>query len=527
MSSKRLLSVLARRRLDRVRVTHAETIEEDREAILEGGLLEFTRRAWHEIESSTFRENWHHGLVAEHLEAVTCGAMKRLIINEPPGCSKTLMCSVLWNAWAWTVDPDLRWIYATYSTGLSRRDAVKTRNLIDSEWYRARWPHLAIPRQNTRSATDFANNLGGWRFSTTPGGPATGRHPDIQVVDDPMKPKDAKNKGGMIGAKLEEINTWWRETMPSRARDQATLRRVIVMQRLHDLDLAGEMIREGGWEHLRLPMRFESSDRARTFVFMDGARVPFAEDPRTQDGELLDPVRFPENVVAELETKGMGPGVAAAQLQQRPAQAGGNIFKTPWFHKRWRTLPAKAIFLQSWDFRFKEASDSGDWVVGGVWCVEDANIYAVDQVRGRWSFLESLREVAALTLRYPQAKLKLVENKANGPAVVNVMRQKIQGLVLVEPHGGKNDRAIGVTDLWEAGNVWLPEGNTPIILSTGEQLPASAPWVPGFILEHLAFPKAVNDDQVDQATQALDRLRSYDYTDYAAGVKELGNVLGI
>lgn len=526
MSSKRLLSGLARRRLDRVRVSHAETIEEDREAISKGGLLEFTRRAWGQIETVDFREAWYHAAIAEHLEAVTIGEIKRLIINIPPGCTKTKLCSIMWNAWAWTEVPDLRWIYATYSDGLSARDARAVRELIGSEWFRTRWPHVMLSRAS-RSAAYYENNLGGWRLSTTPGGKATGYHPDIQCVDDPLKPKDAKNKGGAIGAKLEENRVWWKETMPSRARDQATLRRVIVMQRVHDLDLAGEMVREGGWEHLRLPMRCEINDKARTFVDMGGVKKLFFEDPRTFDGELLDPVRFPEHVVVELETKSMGPSVAAAQLQQRPGQAGGNIFKTPWFHKRYRVVPPRAIYLQSWDFRFKEENDSGDWVVGGVWAVEDANIYAVDQVRGRWSFLESLREVAALTLRYPQAKLKLVENKANGPAVVNVMRQKIQGLVLVEPHGGKNDRAIGVTDLWEAGNVWLPEGNTPITLSTGEILPSSAPWVPGFVLEHLAFPKGVHDDQVDQATQALDRLRSYDYTDYAAGVKELGNVLGI
>jgi predicted phage terminase large subunit-like protein len=315
--------------------------------------------------------------------------------------------------------------------------------------------------------------------------------------------------------------------MSSRARDQATLRRVIVMQRLHDLDLAGEMIREGGWEHLRLPMRFESNDRARTFVFMNGERIPFAEDPRTYDGELLDPARFPEHVVHELETDGMGPTVAAAQLQQRPTAAGGDIYRTTFFTKRWTKLPPRAVWLQSWDVRFKDESSSGDWVVGGVWCVEGANIYAVDQVRGRWSFLETLREVANLSARYPQARLKLIENKANGPAVVNVMKSKLQGLVLVEPQGGKIDRANGVTDLWEAGNVHLPAGNTPIMLATGEELEPSAPWVPGFVAEHLSFPRGAHDDQVDQANQALDRLRSYDYSGYAAGVEALNHALGI
>ncbi len=529
MSSKHLLSELARKRLARVRSSAERTIDEDREAIARGGLIEFIRRAWHEIEPTPFVENWHHGCIADHLEAVTCGAIKRLAINVPPGASKTSICSVLWPAWAWAeVDPDLRWIYGTYSPNLSRRDALKMRNLVDSEWFRARWPHLTIPRHTTRSASNFANNLGGWRLSTSiPGGIATGFHPDIHVADDPSKPRDTKNKGGGVGANLEAVGTWWGETMATRARNLDDLRRVIVMQRLHDLDLTGRVLREGGYEHVRIPMRYEPSERFRTYVFLDGKRTLFREDPRTYAGELLDPVRFPERVVIDLETKGLGPSVAAAQLQQRPVLAGGDIFRTPWFAKRWTSLPKNAIWIQSWDMRFKEDSNSGDWVVGGVWCAHGANIYAVDQVRGRWSFLETLREMYALSARYPLCGAKLVENKANGPAVVNVLKNKIPGLILVEPQRGKVDNSNAVSPLWEAGNVWLPSGNVEIVLASGETLPPSAEWVPGFVTEHLAFPKGANDDQVDQANQALERLREADFTDYAAGVEALSHVLGI
>jgi predicted phage terminase large subunit-like protein len=524
MSSKRLLSGLARRRLDGVRRYHAETIEEDRELIRKGGLLEFLKRAWHEIEPGNFREAWYHAYVCEHLEAVTRGDIKRLIINMPPGCTKTTMASVAWNAWAWTEHPDLRWIYATYSSGLSRRDAVKVRNLIDSEWYRARWPHIAIPRQNTRSATDFANNLGGWRFSTTPGGGATGRHPDIQVVDDPLKPRDAKNKGGAPAAKIEENRVWWKETMASRARDQATLRRVIMMQRVHDLDLAGEMLREGGYEHVCLPMRFESNSRSRTYVTIKGVRELFLEDPRTEEGELLDPDRFPENIVHDLETKEYGPSVAAAQLQQRPTVAGGNMYKTHMFVRRYKTVPPGARWIQSWDVRTKADPTSGSWVVGTIMAQHGADIYIVDVKRGRWGFLETCSAIVNASVEWPLANEKLVENKANGNAVVQVMRKRVQGLVLVEPDGSKTDRAQGTLDLWES-NVWLPEGNTAIVLSNREELPPSAPWAPAYIAEHLAFPRGANDDQVDSTTQGLNRLRVTDYSDYAAGVEAMQHVV--
>lgn len=526
MSSKRLLSGLAQRRLDRVRRAHAETIEEDREAIQRGGLLGFLRLAWPEIEPGAFSESWYHAYVCEHLEAVTRGEIKRLVVNIPPGCTKTTMASVAWNAWAWTEQPELRWIYATYSSGLSRRDAVKVRNLIDSEWFRARWPHIVIPRQNTRSATDFANNLGGWRFSTTPGGAATGRHPDIQVVDDPLKPRDAKNKGGAVGAKIEETLTWWKETMASRARDQATLRRVIVMQRVHDLDLAGAMLREGGYEHVCLPMRFESSNRSRTYVTIGGKRELFLEDPRTEEGELLDPVRFPENIVYDLETKEYGPSVAAAQLQQRPTVAGGNLYKTHMFASRFSTVPAGATWIQSWDLRTKADPTSGSWVVGTVMARHGADVYIVDVKRGRWGIIESINQIVNTSIEYPQCGAKLIENKANGNAVAQVLHKRVPGLILVEPEGGKADRAQGTLYMWEALNVHLPEGNTEIVLSSRETLPPSAPWAPAFVAEHLAFPRGANDDQVDSETQGLNYLRVHDFSEYAAGVEAIADVFG-
>lgn len=465
------------------------------------------RLAWAEIEPSVFVQGWHVDALAEHLEAVTRGQIRRLLINMPPGCMKSLSVSVLWPAWVWaTLDPSHRWIFASYSAALSRRDAVRMRNLVDSPWFHARFPGIEIPRQNTRSATDFANSRGGWRFSTSTEGSVTGRHADTQVVDDPIKPADTLNAGGVEGAALDKVIEWWRSTMASRQADPKTGRRVIVMQRLHERDLAGAMLAEGGYEHLILPMRFDPARKFSTSITLrNGARVPFQADPRIESGALLWPERFPEDAVSDLERE-FGASVAAAQLQQRPSPAGGDLFRAAWFEHRWKILPARMTLIQSWDLRFKDSASSGDYVVGQVWGARGGEYYLIDQVRGRWGFVETLARIRELSARHPLARLKLIENAANGPAVADTLKREIPGIVLVTPEGGKYARANATAPLWEAGNVKIPE---------------AAPWLADFIGEHLTFPKATHDDQVDAASQGLGRLYVRGATRYREGLEVL------
>jgi len=461
--------------------------------------------AWHLVEPVDFVDNWHIPVMCERLQAVSAGEIKRLVINVPPGTMKSLTVSVFWPLWEWIERPETKWMFASYDASLSRRDALRMLKIIQSEWYERRWEtRLTEPRP---SATDYSNTAGGFRFSTSVAGKATGRHADIQVVDDPIKPKEVSGSAAVTRKAITMVSQWWRETMSSRRADPETFRRVIVMQRLHEDDLAGEMLREDGWDHLCLPMR-----RERTIVCVCGRKGCTPEDKRTKDGELLWPKRFPELTVSELERVEMGPSVAAAQLQQRPTPAGGGIIQKGWFrywHRRdgvrpprdelfpceqetCKPLPDHGVWIQSWDMTFKK-SDGSDFVAGGVWLYVKPDAFLVDQVCARMSFIEATQAVIDMTKKHPKAITKLIEDKANGPAVEDVLKSKIPGIVLVNPQGGKEARLHAVSGLFQAGNVYVPH-------------PELASWVPAYRVQVATFPRGINDDMVDQTSQALIRL---------------------
>lgn len=460
-------------------------------------LEEFVKEAWGIVEPAPLVWERHMEELCKHLEAVFNGTIRQLVINVPPGTSKSLIVSVFWPAWVWTKDPSKKWIFGSYADLIVRRDALRMRMLVDSDWYRERWGRLRPDDPDTPWTQNlFVNRKGGLRLSVSTGGQITGFHADIQVVDDPLKPFDVAGAATADAAALKAVLEWWNVTMSTRLTDAEKSARVIVMQRLHEADLAGEMIKTGRYEHLRLPMRYEADNPCKTSV---------GGDWRTEEGELLAPRRFNEAAVQRLE-EALGPAGAAAQLQQRPSPAGGGVFKEPWFIFRWRQVPVGAALLQSWDARFKDDGTSGDFVVGQVWGAVGAEFFLLDQIRGRFSFNQTLQAMRAMSRRWPAARLKLVENKANGPAIADTLKKEIPGIVLVEPEGGKIARANAVAPLWEAGNVFIP---------------AEAEWVPGFIEEHTSFPFGRFDDQVDAASQALLRLSLSSRERYVAAMEAL------
>lgn len=468
-----------------------EEAELDREIVAQGGLKEFVPIVWSQLEPDTaFKNNWHVEEIAEHLEAVTRGELLRLIINMPPGAMKSLLISVMWPLWVWTFRPGFKWIFASYESGLSLRDARKMRNVIESTWWRARWPEVFIPVTASHSVKEFDSNKGGFRYSTSVSGSVTGRHADAQVVDDPIKPLDTEGGSGATKVKLEQCLSWWRGTMSTRMADPKKCARVIVMQRLHQLDLSGAMLRHEEnqgeeYQHLRLPMRFESGSPSKTIV---------GGDRRTKEGELLWPDRFGEAEVKLLE-KAMQSRAAASQLQQRPTPDGGAIFKKEWFRywgvpgSPFEELPKGMALHQSWDCAFKGEATS-DFVVGQVWGIAGKNAFLLHQVRGRMTFTETCAAIVKVSAEFPTAWVKLIEDKANGPAVCNVLEGKVVGLKPVNPQGGKDSRANAIEPVYEAGCVWHPD-------------PKTHPWVEGFEEELTSFPAGVNDDQVDAMTQGL------------------------
>jgi predicted phage terminase large subunit-like protein len=454
----------------------------DRAYVKRFGLYGFVRLAWHRIEpASAFVDGWHIEEVCNHLEAVTEGVFRNLVINVPPGTSKSKITSVCWTPWAWIDHPEKKWIFVSYSPTLSTRDARACRELIESEWYQERWPTVQILEQD-RADNNYRNNHGGWRFSSSVRGEITGRHPDVKVVDDPIKAILTQGTAAITRTEIDFVNkNFWDGTMSTRAADPKKVANVIIMQRLHDDDLSGHCLESGTYEHLCLPMRFDAERPCRTII---------GGDHRTQPGQLLCPDRFGEEEVKKLERE---LGVYAdAQLQQRPSREGGQIFRVSWF-KFWTHLPAQFDeVLSSWDMTFKDTLGS-DFVCGQVWRRLGADFYLVDQVYERLNFPNTLTAFEAQCRRYPEIGAKLVEDKANGPAVIATLQKKISGLIARTPLGTKVTRANGMSYLHRAGNVLYPDPKL------GEQYA----WVRDHMRNMQGFPLARHDDDVDAETQAL------------------------
>jgi predicted phage terminase large subunit-like protein len=460
-------------------------IELDRSLIIKGGLRQFIRLAWKQVEPARpFISGWHIDAIAEHLEAISNGQLNRLVINIPPGHMKSLACCVFWPAWVWTFRPECKWIYASYAMGLSQRDNLRMRRLIESEWYQSRWGSVFKPLRDNWGAIKFMNDHAGFRLCTSTDGTVTGEHADVQVCDDPIKPQDAR--GGVLATKnvLTSCLEWWNETMASRLVDFEKSARVIIMQRLHVHDLAGAVLKEGGYEHLCLPMEYEPKTTCSTCIGF--------KDPRVEKGALLWPIRFSEEAVQQLK-KELGPRGEAAQLQQQPVPLSGSIFEKENV-KFWTELPEIKTVISSWDCTFKETGSS--YVVGQVWgTTADAESYVLlDQTRKRMSFSDTLSAIRKVCFRYPHCSAHLIEEKANGSAIIDILQNEIPGIFPVLPLGGKEARAHAVESLWSNGQILLPS-------------PEQHPWVNDLIQELLEFPSSLFDDQVDAMTQALSWLR--------------------
>lgn len=324
---------------------HAEILRQDAEACA-ASFLEFVREAWHVLEpDQAYSENWHIELMCAHLEAVAAGLCKLLLINVPPGTMKSLLVCVLWPAWVWTKRPGKRFMFSSYAETLSLRDSEKCRTLIESRWYRDRWPVRLKLSQNAKSR--FDNGAGGWRIVGSVGGRGIGEHPDFNVADDPHNVLQAESD-----KERETVKNWFEGVFCVRGqvRDAG---RVLVMQRLHGLDCAGVALAKGGWTHICLPMRYEAPRLPGTNGPDDpGAaprmlHTPWGHDPRTIDGQLLWPAKYPEGKVLEMEGL-MGAYNTAGQLQQRPSPRGGSMFQRAWFPVL-PALPPCRRFVRYWD----------------------------------------------------------------------------------------------------------------------------------------------------------------------------------
>lgn len=453
-------------------------------------LRTFVDGAWPILEPSTpFRPNWHIDAICEHLEAVTAGEIRRLVINVPPRHMKSLSVAVCWPTWAWTKRPELRWVFASYAQKLSTRDSLKCRRLIESQWYQDRWGDRFQLTGDQNEKTRFENDRTGFRIATSVGGTATGEGGDIIVADDPHKADEAESD-----AMRESVLDWWDGTISTRLNDPETGAFVVVMQRVHEADLVGHLLDRGGYEILCLPAEYEP---AHPFVW--------PADPRTEPGDLLWPDRMNRAAVDDLKLS-LGSYRAAGQLQQRPAPMEGGILKRAWWN--WYgtldDLPKLDGVIQSWDTAWKDKQTS-DYVVGQVWGWKGAHRYLLKAVRARMDSVETKREIRSLaawvaeTFQGFDIHPVIVEAANVGPDVVADLRRTLPGVRSVAAKGDKTQRAHAVAPQLEAGQVHLPGWDEPSAPAFAQEL----------VTEAASFPNAAHDDQVDTFTQAMLHLAAH------------------
>lgn len=453
---------MPRNALARVR---AETAKRD--------LYAFVRAAWGLLEPRPFVPGWHIEALCRHLEAMSRGEIKRLVVNLPPRHMKSLAVSVFWPAWAWIERPELRFLFASYAQSLSTRDSLRCRRLVASPWYRRNFGASFRLRPDQNEKARFENDRHGCRLATSVGGAATGEGGDMIVVDDPHNVKEA-----LSTAKRAAALAWWDETMATRLDDPEKGAVVIVMQRLHEDDLSGHLLRQGGFEHLMLPAEFEPERRARTALGFT--------DPRREAGEPLWPARFPRAKLAEWRRR-LGAYAAAGQLQQRPAPRGGGLVRLAWF-RRYREPPAmQRRLVLSWDTAFKPGAGN-DYSVCTVWAEAETGFYLLDLFRERLDYPALKRAALSLAEKW-RPNAVLIEDRGSGQSLIQDLRREGRvPVIAVSPRGEKAVRLAAESAAIEAGRVFLPE---------------TAPWLADFEAELAAFPNGAHDDIADSLSQFL------------------------
>lgn len=438
-------------------------------------LADFARMAWPVLEPATdLKWGWALDAICEHLEAVSNGQSKRLLMNVPPGSMKSLLTGVIWPAWEWGPrgQPALRYLGTAHKQDLAVRDNLKCRRLIQSAWYQERWPVLLTSDQNAK--TKFENDATGFReamaFESM-----TGSRGDRVILDDPHSVDDANS-----AVKLASGVTTFREALPSRVNnDQSAI--VIIKQRLNEQDVSAVAI-ELGYDHLCIPMRYERG-RSKWIVG--------AGDPRTTEGELMFPERFPEEQVADLE-RTMGSYAVAGQLQQRPAPRGGGIIKPAWFgtYREAPPLEWRAIYADT----AMKTGEANDYSVFECWGrTKTGQAVLLDLKRGKWEAPELLAEARAFWLHHQgqdngTLRAMKVEDKVSGTGLIQTLRREGIPILPIQRNKDKVSRAHDAAPFIESGNVLLPEW---------------APWLDAFLTECEAFPSGANDDQLDPMFDAV------------------------
>lgn len=448
------------------------------------------------VHRGVYTHGAHTKYICSVLERLERGEIKRLMIFLPPRFSKSFTVTETFPSWFVGRDPSRRVIAIAYGDSLSKRYGKQNRSKIEE--YGGAIFGVKLQKGSETASNWKIENHQGQMLSAGIGGPITGEGADLLIIDDPIKNRQEANSPTY----REMVWNEWKSTFLTRLSPKGSV--ILILTRWHEDDLAGRLLSEepGKWTVLALPCLAEDDD-------------PLGRAP----GAPLWPEYGFDEEWALSKKKEVGSYAWAALYQQRPAPLEGGIIKR-WWWRFWRPakveLPPVSLrgpdgvieveavplphrfdqVIQSWDMTFKDTKGSS-YVAGQIWGRQAANKFLLDQVRDRMDFVRTVAAVENLTYRWPGARSKLIEDAANGPAVIATLRSRISGLIPIKPEGSKESRAHAISPEVESGNVYLPH-------------PAVAPWVREFIEEATAFPNSAYKDQVDAMTQALNRFPRWD-----------------
>ena len=423
-----------------------------------------------EFLKTTLPRGWsadpkHIVKIGETLDAVDRGEIDRLAIHMPPRHGKSETVTYRYPVRCLQLRPTENVLVTGYNERFAKRFGRRTKNIAKS---------LGMDLDPGKQAADeWSVMAGGSLMTRGVGSPPTGVGFNRIVIDDPIRRRqDAESE-----TYRESVWDWYTDDLYTRLEPGGAI--ILIMTLWHEDDIGYRAVASepGRWTVLKLPAFAEENDPlGRTL------------------GETLWPERYDVeslNRIKQVQVKNDGERSFQALYQQNPVPAKGNIYDSSLW-QYYQVIPSDLEEQgSSWDFAFKD-TDGSDYVVGQVWGRKGENRYLLDQVRGKMDFNASCSAMVAMQSKWPLISLNLVEDKANGPAVINSLKGRVHGLVAVDPSsigGSKQARAYSTQPLQMAGNLFLPD---PKVFDV--------PWIAGFITEHSAFPSGKNDDQVDSQT---------------------------
>lgn len=393
----------------------------------------------------------------------------RVGISMPPRHGKSWLTSIFLPAWFLMLFPEKNVILTSYEAAFAASWGRRVRNFLQEH---AATLGIQISQDST-AADRFHTSRGGGMITAGVGGAITGRGGDLILVDDPIKNwEEAYSE-----TYRAKIIDWWNSTLYTRAEPGASI--VVLQTRWHEGDLLGYLLSPANethqsWQSVSLPAIAEEGDPL-------GRKVGEALCPERYDAAALQSIR-----------QSVGSRAWASLYQQRPAAAEGNIIKREWM-RQWTNIPPRwDELIISVDATFSGKATS-DFVAMGVWGRVGAQKYLLDLVYKQMGITDTIEALVSLSAKWPEARLKLIENKANGPAIEDLLKRHMSGIVLWEPTGDKIARMNAVAPQFEAGNVLFP-------------LHVTHPWVQDLMDEIATFPNSIHDDRSDMLTQALLRL---------------------